>query len=374
MRSKKYAGATLCRSVVGLGTPVLTAGIGCGAPTPRWIVPERANIELRTITTLQSDMIVAGPCSLLLLLCIAVVATLSLGCASPLQAAIREKSPEGVTQALGAGADPDQLLTYSDPWRKMRGTPLQIVTQLEMSGADRLQIVRALLAAGANPNSQSDPCVNPLIVSITRLDGDVAIALLAAGANANPPDICGLTPPLTSAASAFVRGELGVDVLKALLKAGADPNIGFRASNDTWTPLAGVADAVSDHPTAANVARAREAIDVLLAAGAEINLLSNPWGGRDPHTACDLAQGSREVARYLAQRGGTSPAGGPCRTAWNCHQYCIEAHGVAPETGKDATVSATDRSSAEAAARRLFGEVTCPDTTRLGPIDCKSAD
>lgn len=61
MLSREYAGATLCRLVVGLGTPVLMAGIGCGAPTPRWIVPERANIEL-TIQVMDLDPFVVTDC------------------------------------------------------------------------------------------------------------------------------------------------------------------------------------------------------------------------------------------------------------------------------------------------------------------------
>ncbi len=120
--------------------------------------------------------------------------------------------------------------------------------------------------------------------------------LLKRGANPNQTDWEGNTPLMR----AIRRGqdEVGGEMLKALLKAGADPN--FKDSSEYgWTPLIWAADL-----------KEPEMVKTLLASGARVNATNS-----EGLTALHFA-GDAEVARLLiaagadpkARAGGETPA------------------------------------------------------------------
>lgn len=53
--------SSLRRLVMALAAPLSMAGAGCGPPAPRWIIPERARIEL-TIRVIDIDPLVVTDC------------------------------------------------------------------------------------------------------------------------------------------------------------------------------------------------------------------------------------------------------------------------------------------------------------------------
>lgn len=90
-----------------------------------------------------------------------------------------------------------------------------------------LDIVKALLAAGAKPNQARDDGFTPLIVAIHSGYLDIVNALLAAGAKPNQARN-GFTP-------LYIAVEKGhLDIVKALLAAEAKPD---QATDDGFTPL-----------------------------------------------------------------------------------------------------------------------------------------
>jgi ankyrin repeat protein len=94
-------------------------------------------------------------------------------------------------------------------------------------GGGRAAEVKKLLARGAQINARFGS--SALGSAINQRHTDIALVLIAKGASVNAPGYRGNTPLIDAAQS----GE--VEVVKALLKAGADPNL---ADSSGVTPLA----------------------------------------------------------------------------------------------------------------------------------------
>lgn len=164
-----------------------------------------------------------------------------------------------------------------------------LLSALELGGA---QEVRARLAAGADPN-QRGLGVTPLIEAVRAPNLDAVDALLSAGADANLLDAGGRSA-LMYAAAAY-DDPRATAIAERLLEAGADTNL---RTPDGTTPLlellgqapstsalrlartliAAGADTnvVGTGETPLSLALARgwlEAVDLLLASGADVNLI-----------------------------------------------------------------------------------------------------
>ncbi|QDT69435.1 Phosphocholine transferase AnkX [Planctomycetes bacterium MalM25] len=186
-----------------------------------------------------------------------------------------------------------------------------------------LDAVRALLAAGADPNAETDYRVRPLTLACRAGQGLLTQALLEAGADPNAKLPGGETPLMTAARSG------SVEVIEFLLGEGADPNAKQRRGQTAlmWAAAAGAGEVIDallaagaerDHAlksgfTALHFAARdgqAEAVRRLLAAGADVNLAMHPknTGGRSPRdgmSALMLAveSGHFELALELVGQG-----------------------------------------------------------------------
>lgn len=144
----------------------------------------------------------------------------------------------------------------------------------------RIDRVRTLLEAGANPNELSYGDGTPLMAAIHGGHDDIARALVAAGAD---PDI--VSPgDGTALIAAAQNGEDGV--VNLLLEAGANPDLGIEGDG---TPL--IAAARDGN---------RRSVELLLEAGADVNAGLDG----DGNPLISAAQvGRTDMARLLIDRG-----------------------------------------------------------------------
>ena len=155
-------------------------------------------------------------------------------------------------------------------FKRRARTPLIMVSPF-----NKLDAVRALLAAGANVNAAENDGWTALIWSAYRGHAKVAEILLSAGADVNAVDNNGETA-LMLARSA--------EVAKVLLSAGADVN----AVDD-------------DGETALMLARSAEVAKVLLSAGADVNAVDDD--GWTTLMWAAASKGHAEVAELLLSAG-----------------------------------------------------------------------
>jgi ankyrin repeat protein len=120
---------------------------------------------------------------------------------------------------------------------------------------DRVDLVEALISAGAKVNVTNRWGVTPLALAVTNGEAAVTQALLKAGADPRHPVAETGTPLLTAARSG------NPDVIQALLAAGVNANEAEESSGQTALMWA----AAADHPAA---------VKTLLAAGADVRKLS----------------------------------------------------------------------------------------------------
>ncbi|OJH40344.1 ankyrin repeat domain-containing protein [Cystobacter ferrugineus] len=155
--------------------------------------------------------------------------------------------------------------------------------------------VKALLAGGADPNEPQAqwPGLRPLHVAINELAErgglDVIMALLEHGADVNTWNVGRDVTPLLVA---VFEGQQAA--VKALLKAGADPNV---RSSEGDTPLRACAGV-----GALGIA------SLLLGAGAARTI--NEWGGQAGYTALGLAASRLDIPmmRLLLDAGADPEA------------------------------------------------------------------
>jgi ankyrin repeat protein len=117
---------------------------------------------------------------------------------------------------------------YQDP------TPGGLTALLYATRDGRIEIVRSLLAAGADKNRADVNKISPLLMAITNDRPDVAVLLMERGAEVNAADFWGRTPLWAAVEMRNLEigrnGEHNVNratatkVIEALLERGANPN------------------------------------------------------------------------------------------------------------------------------------------------------
>jgi uncharacterized protein len=111
-------------------------------------------------------------------------------------------------------------------------------------------VVRALLAAGAVPNVSTERGETPLVEAVKKKHHDMVQALFEHGANVNMPDKDGNTPLLL----ALKDKDCSVELVGMLLTAGADPQI--RNANSE-SPLSRMEAKDANDPTRILLEKAR---------------------------------------------------------------------------------------------------------------------
>ena len=182
-----------------------------------------------------------------------------------------------------------------------------------ISAADRLPLVKLLLAKGADPNAGIDH--SAMLMGYIGFPKKGAFEPFACGTG----DLRGATPLWVAAYSAngdvggfggdggpaaAMMAESNAEILKVLLAAGADLS---RTSNDGTTPLMVAAGLgrptfIPGKPRASRSPGAEAAVQVLLDAGADINAINEA-----DFTALHGAafRGLNEVIQILVDRGAT---------------------------------------------------------------------
>ena len=244
--------------------------------------------------------------------------------------AAKRSDHAAVRALLAAGADPDAAWgdgTTALHWAAHRDAPA---------------LVADLLAAGADVDAADDHGITPLALACLNGSRLVVDTLLAAGADPNAARSNGETPLMTAARV----GSLGA--ARSLLAAGADPDAAEAALGQTALMLA----VAENHTPVARLlletgadvsARSRnrftpllfaaqqgnlEAADLLLSAGADVNESApDGIGGNTnarsrfvPDTAAAallvaIDSGHSELARFLLSRGADPGHDGAGRTA-----------------------------------------------------------
>jgi ankyrin repeat protein len=175
-----------------------------------------------------------------------------------------------VVALIQAGAD----ATLLDPKGR---TALGIAADLGM-----IEMVRTILACGVKPDSTDKP-VSPLVRASRGGHFEIVRALLKAGADPNRISSYGNSSALTDAIE-----KNHVEVVHELVAAGANVN----------TPVEDACNAIQYAITAENP----DLIQFLLKAGADVNAL-NWWGGNALYVAADL--GSPEILALMIKAGAT---------------------------------------------------------------------
>lgn len=142
-----------------------------------------------------------------------------------LQKSIRAGDVASVARRLSSGVSANYVLRYGGP-PGASASLLHIAVE-----AGQIEVVKLLLASGADPNIRDSGGRTPLtwVVGFTDANlqtrADILRVLLEASANPNISDAEGKTP--LARASAFGK----MDMLAQLLQAGADPNLQDKNGN-----------------------------------------------------------------------------------------------------------------------------------------------
>jgi ankyrin repeat protein len=213
---------------------------------------------------------------------------------------------DGVT-ALHVAAG--NVTTWLGDWSRRRGGSSLggVMYSGRLDAARRLAMVKALLARGADPNSRIT--TSAMFMNYVGYPKKGAFEPYACGTG----DLHGATPLWVAAYSANGgasaqnfgqpnRSETGVDVLQALLAAGANQHL---ATDDGSTPFMaaaglGRATYTPREPRGIRSPTAEQAVKVLLEAGANINAVNEA-----DFTALHGAafRGLNEVVQYLVEHG-----------------------------------------------------------------------
>ena len=186
--------------------------------------------------------------------------------------AVNRRSTELVALLIEAGADVDAYY-HTDENLLESGTPLQAAA---LSGS--IQIATVLLNAGATVDKPSaGSCLRTALQCAVH--GNCAEMVLLLLANGADPNACATVCKHSSTALGYAlsRWSINIDILSALINAGADVNK--------------IARPRSAHPVRQAAAKSNaEAVQLLLEAGACINLTSE-----DKCTALQAASGTRNI-------------------------------------------------------------------------------
>ena len=127
---------------------------------------------------------------------------------------------------LGGEAEGKTPTTYASRDRLAGPMPTNLDERLiDAACAGNTEAVRRLVAAGANPNYQTDSVNTVLMWATTHGHLDAARALLDAGAEVNAQDRLGGTALIVAAAN----GDLAMVAM--LLQAGAEPHVADHDGN-----------------------------------------------------------------------------------------------------------------------------------------------
>ena len=186
--------------------------------------------------------------------------------------AVNQRSTELVALLIEAGADVDAYYN-TKKYLLESGTPLQAAA---LSGS--IQIATMLLNAGATVNKPSArSCLRTALECAVHGNcAEIVLLLLANGAD---PNTCANVYEKSSTALGYAlsRWSINIDILSALINAGADVNKMARPG--------------SAHPVRQAAAKSNaEAVQLLLEAGACINSTSE-----DKCTALQAASGTRNI-------------------------------------------------------------------------------
>jgi ankyrin repeat protein len=132
-----------------------------------------------------------------------------------LMLAARAGHVDVVKALLAAGADPNASagIAHVGAWS---------VLTMAMNPLNRnwFEVIDALIAAGAKVNPPRAVAISPLTHAVVQCDTGMIKALLARGADVNWENEISSAPLVT----AVTNGEPDVEVTRLLLEAGADPN------------------------------------------------------------------------------------------------------------------------------------------------------
>ena len=183
---------------------------------------------------------------------------------------VAHHDPAVVSALLARGAPTDRT-------RGTRGPPL-----VEAAAAGRVDNVKRLIAAGADPNGARSDGRTPLMVGARS--PEVTDALLRAGADPNQSMISGWTPLMSAARSS-------AQSVRRLLEAGAAVDAAMHSSRE---------QAVHQ---AARVGRA-DVLEVLIGAGAELGQRTeSPTGAGELPLTLALAAGHADAVEVLRAAG-----------------------------------------------------------------------
>ncbi|KAH8805076.1 ankyrin repeat-containing domain protein [Xylogone sp. PMI_703] len=198
-----------------------------------------------------------------------------------LQAAASSGDPEAVNMLLTAGAHIDHV---SDG-----------VTALAMAAwRNDFEVVQLLLRKGANPSGREEQYRSPIMEAVRAGSARVVNLLIAAGADINQFHLSNVDTP--TALHVSIDKE-NVDITKALLAVGADPNISYPQGH--WGKQA--KSLLQMAATKGNLELVRE----LLSSGADVNSLLRTTSGTTSLLAEALSTYSakEEIIQLLVAAG-----------------------------------------------------------------------
>jgi ankyrin repeat protein len=224
--------------------------------------------------------------------------------------------PNGTVDGVGAlHAAAGSVSTWLGDWSRRRGGSALggVMFGGRLDPTRRLELVKALLARGANPNARIDK--SAMFMSYVGYPKKGAFEPFACGTG----DLTGATPLWVAAYSAnggaFAQGGFGgpnipdsnAEIIKALLQAGGDLHL---TTSDGTTPLMvaaglGRATYTPRQPRGDRSPNGEEAVKVLLEAGANINAV-NEADFSALHGAA--YRGLNEVVQYLVEQGANIDA------------------------------------------------------------------
>ena len=213
---------------------------------------------------------------------------------------------EVVEALLAAGADPGY---QPQTWAGIAftaGTPLY-----EAAARGHRSVVTALLSAGVDPRTGGKRWDTPLHGAARGGHADVIRLLLAAGADLYPQDTCkpcSVGTPLHVAAS---HGH--IEAIEVLIEAGADPDTPVRSNRSSYIgsaplpPLGMMASRATPLHMASNSERIG-ALTVLLDAGADPN--AEAKHGHTPLSVASVSGNAKAITTLLARGAQISDKGG----------------------------------------------------------------
>jgi ankyrin repeat protein len=198
-------------------------------------------------------------------------------------------------------------LFFVSPLRAFADPTADLVTEVCHDGAARIDVVRALLAQGADVNGQDRQGISVLACAAINMDYDVAVLLLQKGADVNSRDIANSTPLLDAAASDYWGS---IDTMKLFLEHGA-----LVEARDKWGTTALIASVQSGVRTLEKAQLMIETYHADVNAQETVDRPTHMFGDTALSAAANIVGGS-DLVKYLLSKGAkTVPQNGLGETA-----------------------------------------------------------